>query len=47
MTTHNCFVNNQGQIHGKHPSYEGSHVDNKAHEIIKIHEKKEGDSDSM
>ncbi len=47
MTTHNCFVNNQGQIHGKHPSYEGSHMDNKVHEIIRVHEKKEGDSASM
>jgi hypothetical protein len=41
------FVNNQRQIHDKHPSYEGSHMDNNAHQGIRVHEKEEGDGDSM
>jgi hypothetical protein len=34
MTTHNCFVNNQGWIHGKYASYQGSHMDDKTHENL-------------
>jgi hypothetical protein len=47
MTTHNRFVNDQGQIHGKYTSYQGNHMDNKAHERIREYEKKEGDGDLM
>jgi hypothetical protein len=41
------FVNNWGWIHGKHVSYQGSHMDDKVHEGIKVHERKENDNDSM
>jgi hypothetical protein len=45
--THNHFVNNQGRIHGKYTSYQRSHMDDKVHEGIKVHERKEGDGDLM
>ncbi len=47
MTTHNRFVNNGGRIHGKYTSYQGSHMDDKVHEGIRVHEREEGDGDSM
>jgi hypothetical protein len=47
MITHNRFVNDQGRIHGKYASYQGNHMDDKAHEGIKVHEREEGDGDSM
>ncbi len=47
MTTHNRVINNQGRIHGKYASYQGSHMDGKAHEGIRVHEREEGNGDSM
>jgi len=47
MTTHDCFVNNRGRIHGKCASYQERHMDDKVHEGIRVCEKKEGDGDSM
>jgi hypothetical protein len=47
MTTHNRSINDQGQIHGKYTSYQGSHIDDKAREGIGVHEREEGNSDSM
>jgi hypothetical protein len=47
MTTHNCFVNNRDRIHGKYSSYQGSHMDDKAHEGITVYKREEGDGDSM
>jgi hypothetical protein len=47
MTTHNHLVNDGGRIHGKYISYQGSHMDDKAHEKIRVHEREEGDGDSM
>jgi hypothetical protein len=47
MTTHNRFANNRSQIHGKYASYQGSHMDDKVHEGIKVHERDKGDGDSM
>ncbi len=47
MTTHNPFVNDGGRIHGKYTSYQGSHMDDKAHEGIRVHEREEGDGDLM
>jgi hypothetical protein len=44
--THNHYINDQSQIHGKYESYQGSHMDDKAHEGIKVHQR-EGDGDSM
>jgi hypothetical protein len=43
----NHFVNNQGQIHGKYASYQRSHMNDKAHEGIKVHEIKKRDGDLM
>jgi hypothetical protein len=34
MTTHNHFINDKGRIPGKYVSYQGSHMDDKAHEGI-------------
>jgi hypothetical protein len=34
-------------IHGKHPSYQRSHMDDKVDEGIKVHEREEGDGDLM
>jgi hypothetical protein len=47
MTTHNRSINDGGQIHGKYISCQGSHMDDKAHEGIRVHEREEGDGDSM
>ncbi len=46
-TTHNCSINNEGRIHGKYTSYQGSHMDDKAHEGIKVHEREESNGDLM
>jgi hypothetical protein len=46
-TTHNYFVNNRGQIFNKYESDHESHMDDKAHEGIRVHERKKGDGDSM
>jgi hypothetical protein len=43
----NRSINDGGQIHGKYTSYQGSHMDDKAHERIEVHERKEGNGDSM
>ncbi len=43
----NRLVNNGGRTHGKYTSYQGSHMDDKAHERIRVHEREEGDGDSM
>jgi hypothetical protein len=47
MTTHNHFVNDRSQIHGKYISYQKNHMDDKTHEGIKVHEREEGYGDSM
>jgi hypothetical protein len=47
MTTHNCFVNNGGRIHGKYASYQGGGMDDKARERIRVHEIEERNGDSM
>jgi hypothetical protein len=47
MTTHNHFVNDRGRIHGKYASYQGSHMDDKTHEGMRVHQREEGDGDSM
>jgi hypothetical protein len=41
------LYNDGGRIHGKYTSYQGSHMDDKVHEGIKVHEREEGNGDSM
>jgi hypothetical protein len=45
MTTHNRSINDQ--IHGKYASYQISHMDDKAHEGIRVHEREESNGDLM
>jgi hypothetical protein len=47
MTIHNRSINDRSQIQGKYTSYQGSHMDDKIHEGIRVHERKEGNGDSM
>jgi hypothetical protein len=47
MTTHNRIINDQGRIHSKYTLAQGSHMDGKAHEGIRVHEREEGDGDLM
>ncbi len=46
-TIHNRSFNDRGQIHGKYANYQGSHMDEKTHEGIRVHEREEGNGGLM
>jgi hypothetical protein len=46
-TTHNRSINDRGQIHDKYASYQKNHMDGKADERIRVHEREEGNGDLM